>query len=357
MSIHNINLTIRAAIDDGEWELYKYTPNLGANIFFTIMFFLLFFLQILRQILVYRKYSKYVDRLTDANQSLESWPQTTYEDPVTRSENQSNKSLVNSGNDEINSKAMINPKQLKKVFIRYVCCFIPFLIGNLCEAVGYIGRVGSHSDKDSVPYYIIQSLLTLIGPAFMAATIYMLFGRLVVLLNSEKYCPVKVKFLTPIFVAGDVISLLVQSGGAGMSASGDSDKVNTSLWIVVGGLIIQVIFFALFIIMEIRFVYMMNKEPTPTSIEMRHSPSKIENWKAVNILFIVSSLLIMVRSVFRVVEYAEGSNGATWTSETYLLVLDSTAITISSILFVVFCPLKAILALYLNQQNIKEFPH
>ncbi len=141
MSNHNIDLTTRA--DDTKRELYKYTPNLGANLF---MFLLLLFLQIIRQIFSYRKYSKHVDI-------------------ISRSENQSNKSLVNLGNDEINSKG-INAIQLKKVFEKYVCCFIPFLIENLCGAIGYIGRVGSHSDKEKISYYIIQSILTLISFAF-----------------------------------------------------------------------------------------------------------------------------------------------------------------------------------------------
>ncbi len=352
MPDNNIEIVIRAA---HKWSLYKYTPNLGANIFFTITFFILLFLQILRQIFTYRKYSKHVNKISELGQPLETWSQNSnsHENPIAYSPNQSNKSLV----DPRNNENQINPKQSKKDFKRYVCCFIPFLIGNLCEALGYIGRIGSHYEKSSLNYFLMQAVLLLIGPAFMAATIYMLFGRLVVLLNSEKYCPIRTKFLTPFFVSGDVLSLLVQSGDAGMSGSKDSHKLKTSLWIVVGGLAIQVLFFTLFIFIEIRFVYMMYKEPTPTSIEMRHSPSRRENWKSMNLLLIGVSLLILIRSIFRVVEYAAGSNNATWKTETYLFVLDSTPITISSILFIVFCPLNAILSLYLNQQNIKKFPN
>ncbi len=314
------------------------------------MLFLLF----LRQIFTYKKYSKHINKITNVDQSLEVWPQNSYEDPIARSPNQSNKSLVN----ETESKA-INQKQLKKVFKIYVCCLIPFLLGNLSDAIGYIARVALHFDKTSRGFYTKQAVFLLVGPAFMAATIYILFGKLVVLLNGEKYSPIKINYLTSFFVAIDFISLIIQSVGAGVSGGSDADKVNTGLWVVFAGLLIQVLLFVLLIIIDIRFVYMMSKEPTDTSIEMRHSPSKVKNWKAVNILLIVSSLLIMVRSIFRMVEYAEGSNGngAIWKFETYLFALDGGPIAMASILFILFSPLNAILALYFNQQNIKEFPH
>lgn len=43
--------------------------------------------------------------------------------------------------------------------------FVPFLIGCLMEAVGYIGRALSASDPQSTGPYIIQSVLLLVAPA------------------------------------------------------------------------------------------------------------------------------------------------------------------------------------------------
>jgi hypothetical protein len=61
--------------------------------------------------------------------------------------------------------------------------------------------------------YVMQSSLLLIAPALFAASIYMTLGRIIVLVNGEKYSIIRVNWLTKIFVAGDVLSFLMQSSG------------------------------------------------------------------------------------------------------------------------------------------------
>ena len=59
----------------------------------------------------------------------------------------------------------------------------------------------------------MQTLSILIAPAFFAASIYMILGRLIVLVDGESHSPIRVKWLTKIFVGGDVLSFLAQSAG------------------------------------------------------------------------------------------------------------------------------------------------
>lgn len=84
------------------------------------------------------------------------------------------------------------------------------------ETIGYVGRILSarenYGDWTLGPY-IIQSLLILLAPAFFAASIYMILGRLIVLVDGESHSPIRVKWLTKIFVGGDVLSFLAQSAG------------------------------------------------------------------------------------------------------------------------------------------------
>lgn len=61
--------------------------------------------------------------------------------------------------------------------------------------------------------YIIQSLLLLLGPALLAASIYMVLGRIIGLLDAGDLSVIRPKWLTKIFVAGDVLSFLAQSAG------------------------------------------------------------------------------------------------------------------------------------------------
>jgi hypothetical protein len=61
--------------------------------------------------------------------------------------------------------------------------------------------------------YIVQSLTLLLAPTLFAASIYMILARIVLLTDGEEHSVIKVKWLTPTFVTGDVLSFLAQSGG------------------------------------------------------------------------------------------------------------------------------------------------
>jgi hypothetical protein len=111
---------------------------------------------------------------------------------------------------------------------------IPFLIGGFCkypkaysyneaaltfasvETIGYIGRIMS-SQESPGPYtlspYIMQSVLLLVAPALFAASIYMELGRIVLMVDGERALFIRRTWLTKLFVAGDVLSFLMQSSG------------------------------------------------------------------------------------------------------------------------------------------------
>lgn len=125
--------------------------------------------------------------------------------------------------------ALVHIFQLARARTWYM---IPFVIGCLCkfnptsyprsttdshtvEAFGYLGRAISSKqtpDWTTMPY-VMQSLLLLLGPTLLAASIYMVLGRLIRLVGGEKYSLIRVQWLTKVFVLGDVISFLGQSGG------------------------------------------------------------------------------------------------------------------------------------------------
>lgn len=67
----------------------------------------------------------------------------------------------------------------------------------------------------TTPPYIIQSILLLLGPTLFAASIYMVLGRIIILLDAADYSVIRPKRLTAVFVTGDVLSFLAQGGGKG----------------------------------------------------------------------------------------------------------------------------------------------
>ena len=87
------------------------------------------------------------------------------------------------------------------------------------EIIGYIGRALSSNESPNwtLGPYLIQTLFLLLAPALLAASVYMLLGRIILILRAESHAILSKKWLTKIFVTGDVLSFVLQ--GAGKSAS------------------------------------------------------------------------------------------------------------------------------------------
>ncbi|EXL68137.1 hypothetical protein FOPG_15789 [Fusarium oxysporum f. sp. conglutinans race 2 54008] len=82
------------------------------------------------------------------------------------------------------------------------------------EIIGYIGRaIGARENPGcwTLGPFVIQSLLILIAPALMAASVYMILGRIILLTEGEKFALIRQRRLTKVFVTGDIVSLWIQS--------------------------------------------------------------------------------------------------------------------------------------------------
>ncbi|KAL2840614.1 RTA1 like protein-domain-containing protein [Aspergillus pseudodeflectus] len=212
---------------------------------------------------------------------------------------------------------------------------IPFIIGGLFEAIGYLCRfISAQQTPDwTLQPYIGQTLLILLGPSLFAASVYMLLGRIIRTLNAGSLSPIRPTWLTKIFVAGDVISFLMQSGGGGMMAGAkDADRSKMGQNMILGGLFVQILFFGLFIVVSIIFHRRMLSTPLH-----RTGGTNIPWNKYMKILYLVS-VLIMIRSVYRVAEYVEGKDGELMSKEVYIYVLDAALMLAVCLVFNVWHP-------------------
>ncbi|KAJ5278890.1 hypothetical protein N7478_004262 [Penicillium angulare] len=195
---------------------------------------------------------------------------------------------------------------------------IPFLLGAYMETIGYIGRLLSAQQAPDFTKgpYIIQSLLILIAPAFLAASIYMLLGRIIRMIEAEKYALIRVSWMTKIFVAGDVLSFLMQASGAGLMVSSSSGP-SLGEKVIIGGLFVQIIFFGFFTISAVIFQTRVSRSPTGRSAELQ------KVWTSHMATLYTTSILILVRSVVRVVEYIQGYDGFLMKHEVFIYVFDA----------------------------------
>ncbi|KAK6334783.1 hypothetical protein TWF718_010229 [Orbilia javanica] len=189
---------------------------------------------------------------------------------------------------------------------------IPFAIGGFCQFVGYAARASAYNKTDRLMPFCIQNTFILIAPVFYAASVYMTLGRTIIATGCERYSLIKPTLLTKIFVTGDVVTLAVQAGAAGMMVV--SSVAKAGQWIVVVGLILQVLMFASFAATAFLF-----------HRKMRANGAQIPwfNWSRVLWVLYAISALILIRSIFRVIEFVEGQDGYLLGHEWTLYIFDS----------------------------------
>lgn len=188
-----------------------------------------------------------------------------------------------------------------------------------------MARTVSHFHTTSTILYAIQTLLLLLAPTLYAASIYRVLGRVIKFLRGEHLSYVPVKYMTITFVMGDVLSFVLQAAGGGvMSGSGSADLLVIGQWIIVAGLCVQLIFFGAFIITSICFHFRIARSPTQEAKEAINTSSLFtRDWQGLLFALYTASVLILIRSVYRIIEFAQGNSGYVISHEVFLYVFDA----------------------------------
>ncbi|KAH7127131.1 RTA1 like protein-domain-containing protein [Dendryphion nanum] len=212
-----------------------------------------------------------------------------------------------------------------------VWIFIPFVLGGFFEFIGYCARAASANQSPdwTLMPYIIQTLFLLVAPALYAASIYMMLGRIILLTEGERHSLIPLRWLTKIFVIGDVISFMMQGGGGGIMAGAKSNPKNmqTGENVIVGGLVVQLLFFGFFVVVGALFHVKMVRNPT-TRVIAGDLP-----WERQLYVLYATSALILIRSLFRLIEYIQGNHGYLISHEVFLYIFDSVLMWATMVIF------------------------
>lgn len=149
----------------------------------------------------------------------------------------------------------------------------------------------------------MQSVLLLVAPALFAASIYMTLGRVIRSVHGEQRSIIKPTLLTRLFVMSDVVSFFAQASGGGLQAGKNFNKT-TAKYIILCGLVVQVVGFGLFATTALTWHLRMRRWPTGVALA-----DSTKRWQKIMFMLYTVSILIMVRSVFRVIEYVMGTDG------------------------------------------------
>lgn len=189
----------------------------------------------------------------------------------------------------------------------------------IVEISGYATRYLASKDRTNLTLFIIQTLCILVAPALFAASIYMVLGRLIMLVRAEAFSPVRPTRLTKIFVLGDLLSFIIQIMGSGMLSS----NFTLGKTIILVGLLAQIVFFGLFILAAVLVSRRLARDPTPIAQRLDSRSTKY-GWTGVMRVVFLASALIFIRSLFRLVEFTGNKDSPMQSSEAYLYVCDST---------------------------------
>ncbi|KAL4902772.1 hypothetical protein BDW74DRAFT_180471 [Aspergillus multicolor] len=181
---------------------------------------------------------------------------------------------------------------------------LAIVTGGLFELIGLFARAYSATHTSEQTPYIIQILLILLAPILFAASVYMFLGRLIRASGHPDLSLIRITWLTKIFVAGDIFCFLIQAAGAAKLVNADTvNAVNSAQNIVLGGLGLQVLFFCVFAACAVVF------HVRVLSPRIRGNVYPGLNLNAMLGTLYLSSLLITVRNVYRLLEYTEGEDG------------------------------------------------
>ncbi|KAM0228730.1 hypothetical protein ACHAPO_010480 [Fusarium lateritium] len=177
---------------------------------------------------------------------------------------------------------------------------------------------------------MIQDNLLLLGPTCYSATIYMLLGRFIKYLEGDKYALIKPRWLTKIFLLGDITSIALQAFDGGKSNKSDAPQLTwtTTEDAVVAGLIVQLVFFTMFVVVTVCFHYRFAK----------NSLVQPPNWHNFMMAIYFACMLILIRSIYRMVEYIQGPDAELQSKEVYVYALDAIPMAILTTIFHVIHP-------------------
>lgn len=188
------------------------------------------------------------------------------------------------------------------------------MLGVACETLGYAGRILSWNNPWEEDPFLLQVCSLTIGPAFLAAGIYLCL-RCVVRVFGTDNSRIAPEWYARVFIPCDLVSLVLQAAGGGLAAVANQrwESTETGDKVMIAGLAFQV--FTMFVFMLVAGDFAIRtwrrrrrRLADGDAAVLSHLRS---SWKFRFFLgaLAVSTVCIFWRSVFRVAELSGGWTG------------------------------------------------
>ncbi|KAK4949811.1 hypothetical protein LTR10_011653 [Elasticomyces elasticus] len=207
------------------------------------------------------------------------------------------------------------------------------------QGLGYIGRVMLHQNPYSSVGFQIQICCLILGPAFNSAAIYLVLKHITLCFGPE-YSRIPPRWYTWIFIAGDLLSLVIQAIGGGIAATSEDDNARQELGdhLMMAGIALQVVTLSFFGIAALAYILARRRaHNVPLSTEARKYLNSTL-FKCFAVGFTLAFTAIFIRCVYRIVEMAGGWGNPIMQSQTPFIVLDGCMVTFATLMQTIFHP-------------------
>lgn len=193
-------------------------------------------------------------------------------------------------------------------------------------AIGYIFRYISIQSPHDLGPYVVQTLLIILPPSLYAATIYMIYGRVVRLVDAAHLSLIRPTWVTKIFVASDAIAFIVQASGGAMLTMDGKEAMGKN--ILLTGLYVQLASFGFFLAISTTFYYRVRTSGMPR----RPNYGRYHWTTMLKVLYFAAGLIIS-RCIFRIIEFSADEGDAIQTNEVFAYCLDAVPMLVVQTVF------------------------
>ncbi|KAM0424625.1 hypothetical protein ACHAPT_010151 [Fusarium lateritium] len=193
-------------------------------------------------------------------------------------------------------------------------------IGLFFEALGFIGRLLLHSNRDHQGHFFLFLFGTVLGPSFLSIAIFIVLPH-VLGIYGEPICPFKPLLAGLVFwgfSAGSILLELIGIIFTAYESSGVSRKQGAI--VAAAGLAIQAA--ALLACTGLHFWFTLGLSTKRGSLDTRHVQIySSSQFKKFLMAMEVASTLLIVYSIYRLVEFADDVSGSLFQNESAFMVL------------------------------------
>ncbi|KAJ7184798.1 RTA1 like protein-domain-containing protein [Mycena filopes] len=226
------------------------------------------------------------------------------------------------------------------------------LIGMGMMIGGFATRILSADPATKHGNNVATIALTLLAPCLFLGLNYMILGRLAAALGPD--VARTTMFIAPtrvaaIFVCSDVTTFLIQAVGGALLASSSVKTNILGTHLLLTGLVLQLVSFGLFIgllavfghRLQQRFPHLWNASTgRPSGLNSLLSREFSGDWKLLYYTLWLTCVALLIRSIFRVAEFATGFNSYLSTHEAFTYSLDTLPIWVGMSMYCVVWPPK-----------------